>query len=312
MRAFRSRQGFFLLTSMKRLRLPSSLVAATLFLALGLRGEDVKPKPTPPAGGMRAQRQAELLKRFDKNGDGKLDDDERAEAKDAMMKEQLDKQAAREKTEKEKAATNASAAGASTTPAVAATTKPPAPPTNPPGPGMRAELLRRLDRNGDGKVDEVELADGITYIAANLDQFPGIKQRFDRNADGRLDDQERVALDDGLHQLVKGGAGMAAGRGGPLPPIDSLPPPVREQLVKRFDKDGDGKLNDTELAAAQAEMARRREERMARGGFERGPGPAMAPDKPAVVDKEDEANVAKMMEKFAPKYDSGKKPDPKK
>jgi hypothetical protein len=97
--------------------------------------------------------------------------------------------------------------------------------------------------------------------------------------------------------------GPGGGRGA-APSLDALPAPAREQITKRFDQDGDGKLNERELAAAQAEMARRREERMARGGFERGSAPAM---KDAPVDKQDEANVEKVLEEFAPKAEAAAK-----
>src|SRR3954469_10548726 len=82
-------------SSMKRLGLTPPLFAATLFLAIGLHAEETKPVPTPAPAPMKNKRNAEMLKRYDKNGDGKLDDDERAEAKEAMMKEQFDRQAAR-------------------------------------------------------------------------------------------------------------------------------------------------------------------------------------------------------------------------
>ena len=95
-------------------------------------------------------------------------------------------------------------------------------------------------------------------------------------------------------------------QGGLAPSLDSAPPAVREQLVKRFDEDKDGKLNEKELAAAQAEMMRRREERMGRGGPERGAGSAMAKDA-APTDKAEEAEVSKVMEAFAPKAEGVRK-----
>lgn len=73
---------------MKRLGLSPHLCAATLFLALGLRAEEAKPTlPTPvsaPTSTDRAEAnkaeverrfalRAELIKLFDRNGDGKLE-----------------------------------------------------------------------------------------------------------------------------------------------------------------------------------------------------------------------------------------------
>lgn len=45
------------------------------------------------------------------------------------------------------------------------------------------------------------------------------------------------------------------------PPHDERPPhdgPSREEIIKKFDKDGDGKLNDEEEAAARAAMQAKR------------------------------------------------------
>ena len=76
---------------MKRPGLVSPLLAATLFLAgaLAARAQDkstppAKPAATPPPM-MKANRAEELLKRFDLNHDGKLDDDEVAAAHEAML-----------------------------------------------------------------------------------------------------------------------------------------------------------------------------------------------------------------------------------
>jgi Ca2+-binding EF-hand superfamily protein len=315
MPAVHASPDFFRPTFMKRPGLTSSLIAATLFLAIGLRAEDAKTdkSATAPAAGMKrgGRRDAEMLKRFDKNGDGKIDDNERAEAKDLVMREQMDRQAAR-------------AAAVAPAPKPAEVGKPnaekekmaaansPAPGANP-GAAMRAELIRNLDKNGDGKIDEVERADGIYYLSANIEKYPAMKQRFDRNNDGKLDDRERIALDEGLQQIVSGvgpmGPGMRPGRDGPMP-LEAMPPAMREQAVKRFDKDGDGKLAEAELAAMQSEMTRRRQERERMGPNGRG-GPMPAAPQPVVVDKEAEAKLNQTMEEFAARLDFEKQPEKK-
>lgn len=60
-----------------------------LFLAPGLRAVDsTTPAPsTAPSPRDRDERRAENIKRFDRNGDGKLDQDERAEARSTMKQE---------------------------------------------------------------------------------------------------------------------------------------------------------------------------------------------------------------------------------
>ena len=61
------------------------------------------------------------------------------------------------------------------------------------------------------------------------------------------------------------GYGGQAGAGGFVPNVGEgavagggeAPAPKVSALVKRFDKDGDGKLNDEEKAAAQAELKKK-------------------------------------------------------
>lgn len=83
-----------------------------------------------------------------------------------------------------------------------------------PSPEMREQLRKRLDQNGDGKLDPQELAAGRQAMQARQGQGalgqgkpgnekgPGlgngpkretILQRFDKNSDGKLDEQERAA-----------------------------------------------------------------------------------------------------------------------
>jgi Ca2+-binding EF-hand superfamily protein len=305
MPAQRPLRVFIHLISMKRLNLAATFAAATLFLSFGLRAADA----AKPANDMKSTRAAEMLKRFDKNGDGKLDDDERAEAKDAMLREQMDRQATRAAalggSEAERAKMlerfdknhdgrlddeeRAAAEKAGRERAAVA---------NGPAGNLRAELIRRLDKNADGKIDQAERAAGAEFIADHLDQYPAMKQRFDENHDGKLDGTERAALDRGLQQLIDGAGGGGAMRmAATAPTLENLGPAMREQVLKRFDKDGDGKLNDEERAAFQSEWAKRRPQR--------GDGPAAksegAPKEPPVIDKDEQARLEKTMDDFAPK-----------
>jgi hypothetical protein len=74
---------------MKHPSLSPALLSATLFLAGTALAAD--PKPREPAMSAGA---ADLLKRFDKNGDGKLDEHELADALESMLQEQISRQAA--------------------------------------------------------------------------------------------------------------------------------------------------------------------------------------------------------------------------
>ncbi len=140
---------------MKASSLAPALLAATLFLAAGLHADDVSASAMSGSEGTQAmseKRHAEILKRFDKNGDGKLDEDEKAAAKEANRDEVTGRQAkVREKL------------------------------------GKRA--LEKFDKNGDGKLDEAERAEAAKAIETN----PQLVKRFDKDGDGKLNDAEKAA-----------------------------------------------------------------------------------------------------------------------
>src|SRR4051812_33832128 len=110
---------------MKSLGLFPTLLAATLFLN-GVRAADAEammpsaPAQTAPAANQKlSERDAALLKRFDKNQDGKLDEEELADAHDAMRDEQMARSEGVE-------------------------------------PEAREKILERFDANHDGRLDEEE------------------------------------------------------------------------------------------------------------------------------------------------------------
>ena len=91
-----------------------------------------------------------MLKRFDKNGDGKLDEAERAEAKEKMRAE------------------NSARRGR-----------------------MRDRLVKRFDKDHDGKLTGTEVDAAIT----DLEKRPRVIERFDRDGDGKLSPEEKAAAD---------------------------------------------------------------------------------------------------------------------
>lgn len=183
------------------------LTAALLAVSARAQAEKVDMGPIetkPGAGKMMKQNHAELIKRFDKNGDGKLDEDEKAAAHKAMRMEG--------------------------------------------GGGERdhyKEILRRFDKNGDGRLDDAERAEAekareMVEKHGGVGRFRAlVLKRFDKDGDGKLNDAERA-------EAAK----------------------FRAEQLGKFDRDGDGQLNDGEREAAlKAFMA---EERAA-------PVPAPAP-----------------------------------
>jgi Ca2+-binding EF-hand superfamily protein len=74
-----------------------------------------------------------------------------------------------------------------------------------------------------------------------------VLKRFDKDGDGKLNDAERAAAKKAREERGgrPGRPGQPGGGGG------SGDGKLREEILKRFDKDGDGKLNDEERAAAK-------------------------------------------------------------
>lgn len=134
-----------------------------------------------------AARQNDLLQRYDKNGDGRIDEDERVDAKEEMLKENVDRQMAR-------------IAAAQASPEQ-----------------VRARLLALFDQNKDGELDEDERALAQKFAeerSANPTPMSAalreqLIKRFDKNANGRIEPEERQEM---LEFLQQRGSAMPPGR----------------------------------------------------------------------------------------------------
>lgn len=215
--------------------LTSHLAAATLFLALtgGLRAENTmtpapaENRPAAMAGAARGKRAAEMLQRYDKNGDGRIDDDERIDAREAMraarserqmadgsrplrarMLEQFDKNKDGLLDDEERAA----AQKAIRERGLGMKAEQARPMARTPGGRLRAEALKRFDANGDGQLDESERAEMRKARGDRLAENPQIIQRFDKNGDGKLDESERAAARAAMQQRMQAGAPGKAGK----------------------------------------------------------------------------------------------------
>lgn len=236
---------------MKRLGLFPLLLPATLFLATGLRADEPKPidQPAAPAPAMKSTRAEELLQRFDTNHDGKLDEDETAAAHEAMLKEQMDRQAA----------VTAAPGGAQ----------------------FRQQMLEKFDKNHDGRLDDDERAEMQKYLQAQ-GLGPGgvvreeLIKRFDKNGDGKLDADETAAMQKFLQERrAQGGGGPGQMREFLLRQFDkngdgriddaemadlekTMRPRMEQnpQQLQRYDKNGDGKIDDAEWAIAREQIVR--------------------------------------------------------
>lgn len=140
----------------------------------------------------------------------------------------------------------------------------------------KQKALQQFDLNRDGVLSEQERAAAEQAMWQALPNMPGAMvgsnpflRQFDRDGDGKLSAPElRLAREAWERSRRNGSApqrgvtpGGNGGFGGPPAPsspgTDSKAEKEKEKvspLVKRFDKNGDGKLSEEEKAAAQAEL----------------------------------------------------------
>jgi hypothetical protein len=144
---------------------------------------------------------------------------------------------------------------------------------------MQQQFLKQFDADKDGKLSDQEklmAQEAMRLHGINMGiapgGFPGSDQfvkQFDVDKDGKLSPQEAFMAQAAFQRMRNNGGGVRSGvrpnisgGGGSLPQQPALPvaPQAKGKsskvppLVKRFDKDGDGKLNAEEKAAAQAEL----------------------------------------------------------
>jgi len=168
---------------------------------------------------------------------------------------------------------------------------------------LQQQLVQKFDLNKDGVLsDQEKLAaqeamrpQGWPALPLAPGGFPGAEEfskRFDRDGDGKLSPVEQAAAQKAYQKLRGKSAGSSPPQigqagGPPVPAAVALPEggaPAEGKskvspLVKRFDKDGDGKLNAEEKAAAQAEFKKSGKEKAAEKAKEKA-AEKKADDKP--------------------------------
>lgn len=174
--------------------------------------------PKADKSGQMEKRRQEMLQRFDKNGDGKLDDEEKAAMKAALKQE-------REAAKVSGSGDIGSLGGGAGQPGPGADA--------PRGDRFIQEMIKRFDKDGDGKLDAAELGEALkARLAGGQGGFGGpggaagpmrgqMMKMFDKNGDGVLDESERAEAQK-----------------------------YRDEQIKRFDKNGDGVLDADERAEA--------------------------------------------------------------
>lgn len=230
----------------KRPRLIRPLLSAMLFASISLPAAEMQSNRGEAA---MADRAKSILERYDKNGDGRIDEHERAEAHEGMRRERRNRQAR----------------GALAPQAAV----------------FEKKALEIFDANGDGRLDEQERAEirGLMEMQARGDTAAlraKALEFFDRDGNGRLDEQERSmmkefgeamrqthgAAKEGREELIRRFDADGDGRIDEAERATMLATlrrelPANAQFRERFDRDGDGTLDDTEWAAARRELERR-------------------------------------------------------
>ena len=106
----------------------------------------------------------------------------------------------------------------------------------PEGRPSREEVMKKFDKDGDGKLSEDEKAEIRKAMASRGGPGgrrppPVLMKKFDKDGDGKLSEDERAELRKAMEARKK-------------------------EFMAKFDKDGDGKLNEEERKAAMAERAK--------------------------------------------------------
>lgn len=99
---------------------------------------------------------------------------------------------------------------------------------------MFEEILKKFDKDGDGKLSDAEKAEAKAALDARKSEWEKkVIAEFDKDGDGKLSDEEKAAAK-AAHQ-----ANMEE---------------RKKMVMQKFDKDGDGKLGEAEKVEAMKFM----------------------------------------------------------
>ena len=207
----------------------------------------------PAKGAAGADPRAKMMARFDKDGDGKLDKAEMAEAQKAM---------AAKKTVQVRTVAE-----------------------------IRQEMLAKYDKNGDGRLDgnERALAGKMMFESRYATMTPRDKQmilhQFDRDGDGKLSEAEKAAIHappaspgapkapsaramigsydkNGDKMLDASELTQLLRSRGVVAPVGTVtvPPEVRLEILREHDKNKNGVIDPSERDAANAALDAKRKQ----------------------------------------------------
>ena len=113
-----------------------------------------------------------------------------------------------------------------------------------------ADFIRRLDKDGDGKVSSEELPQ--TYRARLGVRF----EEFDKNKDGTLNQEEIAAMLTASYSSRRSSGSQSRDTDRPRPSSRDADQPSQDALFAILDRDRNGKLSRRELEAAGSILAR--------------------------------------------------------
>ena len=128
-----------------------------------------------------------------------------------------------------------------------------APPENNDPAARKAEMLKKFDKDGDGRLSDEEKSTlraemqnrrggGRDRKQWTPEQRDEMLKKFDKDGDGKLSDEERTTLRAEI-QNRRGGRDRK-----------QWTPEQRDEMLKKFDTDGDGKLSQEERDTAREAM----------------------------------------------------------
>lgn len=184
---------------MNQRQLTPLLLSATLFLAAqGVRAADT-PSATPAPAPATGPRHAEMLKQFDLNKDGQLDETERAALREQRRAQRMVDKTSRPGPRGERGMRD---------------------------PGFRrGYILGKFDANGDGKLDETEKAAlkaaGEKRMRASMEKRLQRLRAVDTDNDGKISDAEWTVAKEKFQAKRAARMDRGPGKGhndGPPPP----------------------------------------------------------------------------------------------
>lgn len=123
------------------------------------------------------------------------------------------------------------------------------------------EVVKKYDKDKDGKLDDTENLEAMEGVRKQMEE---VTKEFDKDGNGQLEEAEldavRAAIDSGKIEGLPRMFFFQQGRRGGGPrggnPWGGPPENPRDEILRKADKDQDGKLNEEELRAAREALGK--------------------------------------------------------